>query len=82
MNYKLYTTMLTIVYLLTLVLVGTLSQEYRGIGTQPGPQVVATRGEPWPLPQQYNKNEDFFVLRPAIFRFVVNIIFTHTLLVC
>jgi hexosaminidase len=35
----------------------------------PGPVVHATKGEVWPKPQQQEKSQDFFVIRPHTFSF-------------
>jgi hexosaminidase len=37
----------------------------------PGPVVQATKGEVWPKPQQQEKSQDFFVIRPHTFSFEV-----------
>lgn len=38
----------------------------------PGPLVIATKGEVWPEPQIYNKSEDFLILRPKYFKIKIN----------
>ncbi|RZC35144.1 beta-hexosaminidase subunit alpha-like [Asbolus verrucosus] len=37
----------------------------------PGPAVIATKGEVWPKPQQQQKSSDYLVIRPHIFSFKV-----------
>ncbi|XP_060535041.1 beta-hexosaminidase subunit alpha-like [Cylas formicarius] len=43
-----------------------------GYVVNPGPLVVATRGEVWPKPQSQNSSENYFILRPKQFQFKVN----------
>lgn len=37
----------------------------------PGPSVKATKGEIWPKPLEQIKSNDYYILRPALFKFQV-----------
>lgn len=38
----------------------------------PGPRVIATKGEIWPKPQFQIKTENYLVVRPKLFQFKVS----------
>ncbi|KAF7277868.1 hypothetical protein GWI33_009122 [Rhynchophorus ferrugineus] len=54
--------------LFVLYLIG-LSKAYI---VNPGPLYVATKGEIWPRPQQQQKSDDYFVLSPRDFQFILS----------
>lgn len=50
-----------------------------GYIVNPGPLVIATKGEPWPKPQNQTKSNGYFIVRPHLFSFQV--LRHHTFLV-
>lgn len=42
---------------------------------EPGPKIISTRGEIWPIPYQRNVTTAYFDIQPAFFKFQVSEIF-------